>query len=93
MWKFNNSLLKDTEYLETINKKIEEVKLQYCLPIYNNENLQNIPNSEIQFTINDQLFLDTLLMEIRGQTISFSSYKKKQNDQNEKLLAEKNIKT
>ena len=93
LWKFNNSLLKDTEYLETINKKIEEVKLQYSLPIYNNENLQNIPNSEIQFTINDQLFLDTLLMEIRGQTISFSSYKKKQNDQNEKLLAEKNIKT
>ena len=92
LWKFNNSLLKDTEYLETINKKIEEVKLQYSLPIYNNENLQNIPNSEIQFTINDQLFLDTLLMEIRGQTISFSSYKKKQNDQNEKLLAEKILK-
>ena len=89
MWKFNNSLLKDTEYLETINKKIEEVKLQYSLPIYNYENLQNIPNSEIQFTINDQFFLDILLMEIRGQTISFSSYKKNQNDRNEKLLAEK----
>ena len=39
-------------------------------------------------TINDQLFLDALFMEIRGQTISYSSYKKKQNDKKEKQLAE-----
>ena len=74
LWKFNNSLLKDIEYLNIINKKIDEVKLQYSLPVYNFENLQNIPDSDIQLTVNDQLFLDTLLMEIRGQTISYSAY-------------------
>lgn len=83
LWKFNNSLLKDIEYLDIINKKINEIKQQYALPIYNFDNLDLIPNSDIQFTINDQLFLDTLLMEIRGKTISYASYKRKQNESEE----------
>ena len=77
LWKFNNSLLYDLEYLKIINEKIEEVKKQYCLPVYNINNIQNISNNELIFVINDQLFLETLLMEIRGKTISYSSYKKK----------------
>ena len=31
---------------------------------------KDIPDKEIQFIVNDQLFLETLLMEIRGKTIS-----------------------
>ena len=50
-------------------------------------NLHNIPESDLQLSINDQLFLDTLLMEIRGETISYSSHKKKQNDKKETQLA------
>ena len=65
LWKFNNSLLKDIQYINAINKKIDEVKKQYSLPVYDFENLHNIPECELQFSINDQLFLDTLLMEIR----------------------------
>ena len=38
-----------------------------------------IPKSELQFVTNDQLFLETLLMKIRGKTISYSSYKKNLN--------------
>ena len=49
------------------------------MPIYNLGELKRIPNEEIQFTVNDQLFLDTVLMEIRGPSISYSSYKNKQN--------------
>jgi len=41
------------------------------------DNINLINNAEIQFTINDQLFLETLLMNIRGKTISYSTYKKK----------------
>ena len=78
LWKFNNSLLFDSEYLEMVKSCIEEVKLQYCLPVYNFDSLKNICNSDIQFLINDQLFLETLLMEIRGRSISYSSFKKKQ---------------
>ena len=53
----------------------------------NTMNLHNIPESGLQFSINDQLFLDTLLMEIRGETISYSSHKKLQNDKKETQLA------
>ena len=50
---------------------------QYALPIYNLEKVCDIPNTEIQFTINDQLFMEILLVEIRGKSISYSSHKKK----------------
>ena len=76
LWKHNNSLLTDIEYLKIINAKISEIKQQYCLPIYNLDNIEDIPNNEQQFLINDELFLDTLLMEIRGKSISYATYKK-----------------
>ena len=63
-WKHNNSLLTDATYLKKINKKINDIKLQYALPVYNYAEIDDIPNEELQFVINDQLFLDTLLMEI-----------------------------
>ena len=77
LWKFNNSLLQDPEYLDTINKLILDIKSQYVLPVYNLENIRDISDSDIQFQINDQLFLETLLIEIRGKTIAYSAYKKK----------------
>ena len=86
MWKHSNSLLQDIEYINLINDKITEIKTQYALPVYNMENVKNIPDNEIQFLINDQLFLETLLMELSGKSISYSSYKKKQNEQHEKDL-------
>ena len=86
LWKFNNSLLTDTTYLETINNKIIEIKQQYALPVYDLDRIDQIPNGDLQFNINDQLFLDTLLMEIRGKTISYSSYKKKENEKEENAL-------
>ena len=60
-----------------MNNKIDKVKKQYTLPIYNIDQINNVPDDEIQFVINDQLFLETLLMELRGKSISFSCYKKK----------------
>ena len=89
LWKLNNSLLSDINYLNIINDKINEIKTQYALPIYNIENINNISNTDLQFTINDQLFLDTLLMEIRGKTISYSCYKKKETDKQEREIIEK----
>ena len=80
LWKHNNSLLSDINYLKTMNDKINDVKKQYAVPIYNLENLHEIPNDQIQFTINDQLFLETLLMELRGKSISYSSFIKKENE-------------
>ena len=44
----------------------------------NNENINvnDISDNDIVFTINDQLFLETLLMTIRGDTIKYNSVKK-----------------
>lgn len=35
--------------------------------VYKKESILDITDSEIQFTINDQYFLETLLMEIRSK--------------------------
>lgn len=86
LWKHNNSLLADSEYLKIINSKILEVKKQYSLPVYNLDNIDKIPDNELQLVINDQLFLETLMMEIRGKSISYATYKKKSKDIEEKEL-------
>ena len=55
-WINTNSLLTELEYLKTINKKNLDVKKQYVLPVYNINEIDNIPNTEIEFNRNDQLF-------------------------------------
>ncbi|MCU7801457.1 MAG: endonuclease/exonuclease/phosphatase family protein, partial [gamma proteobacterium symbiont of Lucinoma myriamae] len=89
LWKHNNSLLSDMEYINTINNKIKDIKQQYALPVYNYDNINDVPDDEIQFVIDDQLFLDTLLMELRGKSISFSSFRRKQTDKNEQEIIRK----
>lgn len=84
LWKFNNSLLYDENYLDCIRGVILEVKKQYAAPVYNFGNIHNIPDADISFTINDQLFLETLLLEIRGKTISYASYIKKKKERRKK---------
>ena len=88
-WKFNNSLLKDLDYVNIIKGLIETVKQQYAILIYSPNELKDIPANEIQFNISDQLFFETLLMEIRGKTISYSSHKQKTEREKEKNLNEK----
>ena len=63
--------------METIIELITSVITQYAVPVYNFENLDNMELSTLQLSVNDQLFLETLLMEIRGKSISYASYKKK----------------
>ena len=44
LWKHNNSLLTDTEYLKIINSKIQDIKKQYFLPVYNHDAIDEIPD-------------------------------------------------
>lgn len=93
-WKFNNSLLRDNDYIQLVKKTIEEVKNTYKIDIilgnnnennisnssntnYNNNNDKNGNNKEKEYTINDQLLLEMILVAIRGETIKYSSWKKK----------------
>jgi hypothetical protein len=77
LWKFNNSLLYDKEFVAKVKSTILKIKVQYSIPVCNVDQIHNIPDNEICFLINDQLFLEVLLMAIRGESISHSSYVKK----------------
>ena len=96
-WKFNSSLLKDKNYVHTINETIENVKEQYSATPYSRENICKIPTEQLEVTISDQLFLEVLLMEIRAKTISYSISKRKldtvkeQNLEKEVQRLEKNL--
>ena len=90
LWKFNNSLLQNNEYLNLVNRLIKEEKLNYALPVYNFDFLEN--NDNIQMTIDNDLFLEVLLLKIRGETVKFASKLKRQTSQTETKLLE-DIKT
>ena len=75
-FKFNNSLLKDTTYTDSIKIRIKEVTRQYLeTPIDDNFwdtlSMENIEHLDLN--INPQLFFEVLLLEIRGLTINYSS--------------------
>ena len=78
-WKFNNSLLKNKDYIKLVKDTIQEV-----IDTYKTNDEHAINN--IEFSINDQLFLETLLMIIRGNTIQFSSFNKRKNTEKENKL-------
>jgi hypothetical protein len=86
-WKFNNSLLKDLTFVQQTKELIKDIKLRYALE-HQNSNIpnENIPDSEIIFSIDDKLFFETLMMEIRGKTIAYSSFKKKTGRQKRKRI-------
>ena len=45
--KHTNSLLSDKDYLRTMTNKIDEVKKQYAFPVYNIDQINNVPDDEI----------------------------------------------
>ena len=87
IWKFNNSLLKNKDYLDTINMCIEEEKMKYAVPIYNLDYLMNNQDT-IELIIEKDMFLEMLFMRIRGETIKFATTLKKENKIREKILLE-----
>ena len=74
--KFNNSLLLDKIYVDKVKDTIQQVHDQYASPLDNK--LDNIEGHK---------FLEILLMEIRGITISYSSYKKKKETRGRRSLS------
>lgn len=85
-WKFNNSLLKDTTYIELVTKTIGQVLDTYKT----RENQENIndKHTETKYSINDQLLLEMIFVAIRGETIKYSSRKKKESIRQETQLEE-----
>jgi exonuclease III len=86
-WKFNHSLLKDIEYVNQIKNVIKEIKQLYTAEVQNYDRpIEEISDKDIVLTINDQLFFETLMMQIRGKTISISCHRKKQEENKEQHL-------
>ena len=69
-WKFYNSLLKDHNFLQTVNDTMPDVKQTYAA----NDNDDYLDTQETELSINDQLFLETLLLMLRGNAIKYSSF-------------------
>ena len=76
VWKFNNSLLYDKDYVKEIKNCINETVNQYS----------DTNSNDMNLTINPHLFWETLKCMIRGKTISYSSFIKRQNQKVEKEL-------
>ena len=83
-WKFNTLLLRDQEYANKVKHTISETTKQYSIPGQN----EDTAASETEFIIDDQLFWETLKMEIRKMSISYSSLKKRERVKVEKDLIE-----
>ena len=88
-WKFNSSLLKEKNFVDNINDVINIVIEEYAATPYDRENLKSIPKGELCFTVSDQLLLETLLMKIRTKTISYSVFKKQEQDKLEHKLEQR----
>jgi hypothetical protein len=85
-WKFNASLLKDQLYLDEVNKLIDDIVEEYAASPYSREEMFNLNKSDIKFTIDDDTFLDFLLMKIRSHTISYATMKKRKENEKEKKI-------
>ena len=89
VWKFNTELLKDESYLKLVKECIMDEKRKYAVPVYNLHNLETIDDSEIHLTVDFDIFMEMLLLRIRGETIKYASYIKKKMSENEKILISK----
>ena len=87
LWKFNESLLKDEEYIRIVHECICRTIEDYAIPLYTQDFLSNTSNyKDIQFQIDDDLFYETLLLMIRGETVKYSKRKAKRMKEKEKEL-------
>ena len=57
---------------------ILDLKKQYAAPVYDKENIHLICDEDLTLMIDDQLFFEMILLEIRGKYISHATYKKKE---------------
>ena len=88
IWKFNPTLLVDQEYLKLINQSIDEEVKKYAVPLSNRQILNETPVSDINLTITDDLFLEMILLRIRGETVKYSSKQRRLKNKQEKILTE-----
>ena len=87
-WKLNTSLLREKEFVTLVNRCIREEYQNYAIPVYSLHFIDNLAN-DITLKIDYDLFLEVILLRIRGEAIKYSSSKKKsENFQQKQLILE-----
>ena len=89
IWKFNNSLLKQKEYLHFINNAIQDEIFKCAIPgpVYNINFLTNPANyGNIDLVIDSDIYLEVLFLKLRDESIKFANFQKKLQNLKEKEL-------
>ena len=87
LWKFNCSLLKDLSYHKLVKSVIQETMCRYVCPVYSEQYIEcQGSRKDIEITIEDDLFLETLLMNIRSKTIWYTIKKTREREGQEKSI-------
>ena len=58
-WKFNNSLLQNQDYLNVVNKIIQEELMKYAVPVYSIQHIKENPD-RLSLILDDEMFLEVL---------------------------------
>ena len=85
-WKFNNALLRNKEFVDKVKECINQVMLEYALPVYNIEAINQVARENLQFVIDDQMFFEMILLKIRGTSIALSARLKKDRNSRENFI-------
>ena len=86
LWKFNNALLENSEFVDMIKAEILLINQTYALPVYSEAFVASNNGETIDISISSTLFLETLLCQLRGKIIKFSKTLKKQETEAEDTL-------
>ena len=94
-WKFNNSLQKDHTYVNKVKQIILDTKTEYSPMVVIRDSILDIPDEDLQLTIDDDLFLKMILTNIRKMTIPYCASKKRDKNKRKDILEKKiqNIKS
>ena len=82
-YKMNTSLLMDKDYIQMIEKTIRDTISTYALPVYSPSFVQEFP-ADVEIMISWSLMWETVIINMRTETISYSIHKRRT------LMAEEN---
>ena len=86
IWKFNNALLENNDFIDMIKAEIILAEETYVLPIYDPAFVALDKGESLEISITSTLFLETLLCQMRGQIIKFSNNIKRKETEMESHL-------
>ena len=85
IWKFNNDLLKNKDFVKMIKKEINQHKMTYAASPYNQDYIESISHG-FEIMIDPSLYWETLLVTLRGEIIRFAKKLKRNASKKEKEL-------